>query len=567
MSRRETPWNDNKEIALNIMKQKLIQAPMRTLVNFSRKLHMFTDASENGFSVMLLQESKCGKHMEIVSFYNRNMSKVDSWPDKSPYQKELFAFTAGSKKFKFLLSGYQDADLHIDNKAVTQSGNSRSFQIRNIFDTLKVDMPNCKLVHVKSKNNISDLLSRAKKAPLQSGRDSRFFLKIPMLNNLNDSSESARSKRSAKRNQTRDTIADIEENDTNGFSEKQKSDAKTEMLNRLWMFHVRGGHPEAERVFQLFRKIYGSKHVSKISLQEVKDKFSLCKCFTQRTDRSKNFVPVFPSPNKQLFLDFKEVGTERCPVAGKQKGNGNKMYRLTVYEPLSGAVWTFPVKLRTGQQLIAIFRIILQVHGKVDAVRPDNAPEFVAGDFAVWCKNHGIQILPVATYNPCSNLAERPHSQINKAINLLESNTKNIEEDLFNFAMSHNVLPKRATGGYSPLEILKGGFLPKECIDGFSVEAPSHSKKTAKQVFDEVWATRNEKNLLKTPPIAPKLKFDLGQKIIFIKPDTVVKQNGKVLQINDTTALVQFSTGNNRIAWCSLAHLNRDNSDSFHKLL
>ena len=139
------------------------------------------------------------------------------------------------------------------------------------------------------------------------------------------------------------------------------------------------------------------------------------------------------------------------------------MYRLTVYEPLSGAVWTFPVKLRTGQQLIAIFRIILQVHGKVDAVRPDNAPEFVAGDFAAWCKNHGIQILPVATYNPCSNLAERPHSQINKAINLLESNTKNIEEDLFNFAMSHNVLPKRATGGYSPLEILKGGFLPKEC--------------------------------------------------------------------------------------------------------
>jgi hypothetical protein len=43
--RSETPWNDNKEIALNIMKQKLIQAPMRTLVNFSRKLHMFTDAS------------------------------------------------------------------------------------------------------------------------------------------------------------------------------------------------------------------------------------------------------------------------------------------------------------------------------------------------------------------------------------------------------------------------------------------------------------------------------------------------------------------------------------------
>ena len=64
--RSNTPWNSNKEIALNVMKEKLIQAPMRTLVNFKRKLHMFTDASETGFSCMLLQESECGKHMEIV---------------------------------------------------------------------------------------------------------------------------------------------------------------------------------------------------------------------------------------------------------------------------------------------------------------------------------------------------------------------------------------------------------------------------------------------------------------------------------------------------------------------
>ena len=50
-------WSDEKETALEIIKQKLVQAPMRTIVDFKSTLRVYVDASETGFSIALLQDS------------------------------------------------------------------------------------------------------------------------------------------------------------------------------------------------------------------------------------------------------------------------------------------------------------------------------------------------------------------------------------------------------------------------------------------------------------------------------------------------------------------------------
>ena len=70
------------------------------------------------------------------------MSKIPSWGNKNPYQRELFGAAAGITKYQYLLRGYHKVMLHIDNLAVTQSSKSRSFQIRNLFDTLSFEFPN-----------------------------------------------------------------------------------------------------------------------------------------------------------------------------------------------------------------------------------------------------------------------------------------------------------------------------------------------------------------------------------------------------------------------------------------
>ena len=111
-----------------------------------------------------------------------------------------------------------------------------------------------------------------------------------------------------------------------------------EMLNKLYNFHVRGGHPSADRIFDLYRRLYGKSHPSAVTRTMLQDRLKLCRCFTAKHPTSANFVPIYPSTNRELFLDFKEIGTMRCPLV-----DGKKSYRLTVFEPLSGAVWSLPV--------------------------------------------------------------------------------------------------------------------------------------------------------------------------------------------------------------------------------
>ena len=153
--------------------------------------------------------------------------------------------------------------------------------------------------------------------------------------------------------------------------------SKAVMLNKLYAFHVRGGHPSADRLFQLYRRLFGKNHSSKVTLDSIRKRLQACKCYTTR-EKSKGYVPVLPSTNAQLFLDFKEVGGNKCPIGS----NGAKFHRLTIVEPLSGAVWTLPTPFCTGKKVVELLRIVLQVHGMVRILRPDNAPAFVHGDLA-----------------------------------------------------------------------------------------------------------------------------------------------------------------------------------------
>ena len=461
------------------------------------------------------------------------------------------------------MHGYHKVILNTDNLAVSQSGKSRSFRIRNLFDRLSVDFPNVQIRHISSKQNvIADLFSRAEKCPIEDGT-SDFFLKVPMC---------AVTTRSATRADAvavpADTATEVNPDEVESSTVKPRSSgpsdepsARITMLNKLFMFHMRGGHPSAERLFALYKRIFGKHHVSRVTLAHIKDRLRNCRCFTSRTKQSANFVPVFPSTNRELFLDFKEIGTNRCPLADGKKG-----YRLTVTEPLSGAVWSLPTPVCNGRELVRLMRIVLQIHGMVARVRPDNAPAFIHGEFADFCRTHSIEIGPIATYNAKANLAERSHSGINKLINLLETDSNDVDEDIFNFIQSYNILPKES--GLSPLEVLKGGLLPAECVEEFGTVAVRQSDLSAKSFIEEAWQARNTSKLLKTSPNPVKPKFSVGQKVIWraqVNPSTIKTASGVIVACNVTSALVRFS--DRRITWCSVSQLQISQVDSIGKLL
>ena len=89
-------------------------------------------------------------------------------------------------------------------------------------------------------------------------------------------------------------------------------------------------------------------------------------------------------------------------------------------------MWSFPSPVTNDKQLVVIFGIIVQIHGHPGTIRPDNAPEFVAGEFKKWCEKQGISIKPISPHNPQANLAERPHSSLNKMI----SSVSSLEDDI-----------------------------------------------------------------------------------------------------------------------------------------
>ena len=165
----------------------------------------------------------------------------------------------------------------------------------------------------------------------------------------------------------------------------------------------------------------------------------------------------------------------------------------------------------------SIMRIVLTVHGRVKTLRPDNGKSFTEGPFQVWCKKVGIDIVPTSLYNPRANRAKRHHRDINRMLDLSYSTAGTIEDDMFQFCQSHNLLKKRSTG-YAPFELLKG-HLPAELVDDLYDGAElAQLSFPARKMIEEAWESRNVKNLAKTLPsqeavdalVDKNLIWDLG---------------------------------------------------------
>ena len=573
--RQETEWNSDKEMALKLIKDKILNAPMRTLVSFKDELKIYTDASDTGFSAALFQVSKDSPNsMEVVHLYSKNMSCDQSWMNKNIYERELYSLASAVTKFEYLIRGYHRVKIYTDNKAVSQSAKSRSFIIRNLFDRLKVEFPNVILEFIEStKNTVADILSRAKKVRVD---DTDYIAKIPFNNIYASRTRKGKKLATAKQvkvnsNVSRQTTVPPQTNLTKPVTIDQNlktslanppqiiknlsnQNGKTqEILNKLTMFHVRGGHPSVERMYQLYRRLFPKDYAS-ITVEKLRNHFKNCTCNTTQKDKT-NFIPRYPSINRELFLDFKEIGTQRCALT-----DGRKQYRLSILEPLSGAIWSLPIKITTGPALVNLMTIVLMIHGKVHRIRTDNAPQFIHGVFEKFCKSNNIQLNSITSYNPTANLVERHHSSLNRLIKLSQPNYEEVQQDILDYVLTYNTIPSRHK--FAPYEVLKG-HLPLECLPiefDADLEKPLTQNLPAQVIIEQMWQSRNEPNFLKTKSSSGRERFPTGSSVEWcIKLNTgIVKYvQGLVLSTNETSAYVKLNS--NRKVWISKNNLRMIN--------
>ncbi|CAF1078228.1 unnamed protein product, partial [Brachionus calyciflorus] len=82
-------WNQTAETNFEILKQTLCsELVLLTLINFEKKMHITTDASENGYGAVLKQEKGDGIFRPIA-FFSKNYTKAQKKDSTS--EKELLA--------------------------------------------------------------------------------------------------------------------------------------------------------------------------------------------------------------------------------------------------------------------------------------------------------------------------------------------------------------------------------------------------------------------------------------------------------------------------------------------
>ena len=110
----------------------------------------------------------------------------------------------------------------------------------------------------------------------------------------------------------------------------------------------------------------------------------------------------------------------------------------------------------SAAQTIAELRQLFAAHGLPRHLVSDNGPQFVAEEFATFCKMSGVKHIRCAPYYPSSNdLAERFVQTFKRALTVSQNDEKPFNQRLSNFLLGYRCTP-HATTNRAPCELFMG---------------------------------------------------------------------------------------------------------------
>ena len=165
-------WDDQCQKAFTILRNKLAEAPLLVYPDMSKRFLLYCDASNLSTGNILVQEfeDENGKIVERpLAFLSHKLNGTQQ--RYAILELECLAIIQGLQKFHSYLHGAETIVL-TDHKPLIYMLEKGQFNNRKIARwILTIQSYNCKIVYVKGKNNVSDIMSRA---PEGSAQDNQY---------------------------------------------------------------------------------------------------------------------------------------------------------------------------------------------------------------------------------------------------------------------------------------------------------------------------------------------------------------------------------------------------------
>ena len=322
--------------------------------------------------------------------------------------------------FKYLLIGNHKKVFYNDNRIVLAAEKSKAPSLRCLFDTLKSTFSNVEFKFVSTDKNASDCFTR--------------------MNNISTSEE-------------------VESGPEVSISESLK--------NKIMKIHVNAGCCAPKRIVSTFLGLGINVNTKKI--EEILKDCSICNSI-DNFHRPRRAAPGITIPKEAtcqscIYIDHKTVLTKARKVVIRENSSDpdfapESEYSscLTVFEPVSSAVWVHPVSDYSSKSVKKALRIYFMINGPSRNVVADNAANFTA--LKDWLKrNFDTDLHHTSVYHPSSNLSERAHREFEKALKKYNDSTNDYnfgdwEDTLANACIAMNSL-KHDQWRVSPYEVFK----------------------------------------------------------------------------------------------------------------
>uniref|UniRef100_A0A6V7LZN9 RNA-directed DNA polymerase n=1 Tax=Bracon brevicornis TaxID=1563983 RepID=A0A6V7LZN9_9HYME len=408
-------WEEKHQHAFDVLKEKLVTAPILQFPNFAEPFLLTTDASGKAIGAVLSQ-GEIGKDLPIA-YASRTLNQAEL--NYSTIEKELLAIVWGVKHFRPYLYG---------RKFVVVTDHRPLRWIFNVKD------PGSRLMHwrLKLEEYEFEVVHKAGKLNTNADALSRMYVITRAQRKMGAGTEDVAVQESTEDDRVVPTDEEVSvilrENHGTPFS----------------------GHPGSQRLYQKLRLKYYWKGMKR----DVEDFVAACKeCQLNKLGKTTKVPMVVydapESPFEQCAMDI--VG----PLTESESGN---KYILTFQDALTKFSKAIAIPNQEAATVARAFveRIVCE-HGAPDQLLTDQGRNFISDMFKQVCKVLRVKKIQTTSYHPQTNGAlERSHRTLAEYLrNFVDEGHTDWDTWLPYALFAHNTTPHTATRK-TPFELLYG---------------------------------------------------------------------------------------------------------------
>nr|DAA65004.1 TPA_exp: gag-pol protein [Drosophila sechellia] len=452
-------WDKNEEKAYKDLKSHLAKIPNLSYFDPDNTTQLIADASPVALGAVLLQFTR-DKELKIISFASRSLSDVEK--RYSQTEKESLALVWAVEKFYFYLAGLE-FELVTDHKpleAIFKPTSKPPARIERWL--LRIQAFKFKVIYKAGKENISDALSRLCEpaATNSSWRNDEYNVfrvieySVPAPLHISEISQA-----NSMDEEIIDAMACLETDTWDPCTSNKFYPFRYELstLGKILLRGTRLVIPATlrKRVLELAHEGHPGESAMKRRLRS--------KVWWPRIDRdAENFVkacrdclvvsqPLGPAPMQRTPFPTSAWMSIASDLLGPLP---NGKYVLVFIDYFSRYMELKFMQSISSTAIIGAMKEIFCRLGFSKYLRTDNGRQYVSEMFENYCSLNGITLIRTPPYWPQANgEVENINKSLVKRLKIAHLNKKNLEQEIQEFLLMHNVTP-HGTTGTAPSELM-----------------------------------------------------------------------------------------------------------------